>query len=174
MKRCYACGLEKDESEFYKDKSRKDGLSSKCKSCTNLQYQKWREAHQDYNTDRKREWRTQHRELHLEAAVRHRERFMSLIRSYKHQCVKCGESREYIIDFHHINNADKLFTIGSTRGSYQATVNEIKKCVCLCRNCHSEFHYLYGNTPVDPVGALEQYLGTDPYSLVPAESEVTT
>ena len=36
MKRCYCCGLEKPQSEFYKDKSKNSGLHSSCKKCNNL------------------------------------------------------------------------------------------------------------------------------------------
>ena len=39
--------------------------------------------------------------------------------------------------------------------------NEIKKCVCLCSNCHDEFHYFYGDHPNDPVEALTKYLEGD-------------
>lgn len=33
MKRCNKCGVEKNETEFWKDKSHKDGLCSSCKDC---------------------------------------------------------------------------------------------------------------------------------------------
>lgn len=33
MKKCYLCKCSKSSGEFYKDKTRKDGLSSKCKDC---------------------------------------------------------------------------------------------------------------------------------------------
>jgi hypothetical protein len=33
MKKCSKCGIEKDESEFHKDKSRKNGLQPQCKKC---------------------------------------------------------------------------------------------------------------------------------------------
>lgn len=33
MKRCCKCNELKDESEFYKDKSRSDGLTSRCRTC---------------------------------------------------------------------------------------------------------------------------------------------
>lgn len=33
MKRCYKCKLKKPESEFFKDRTHKDGLNSKCKVC---------------------------------------------------------------------------------------------------------------------------------------------
>lgn len=39
MKVCRKCKLEKDESEFSKDKSRKDGLYSHCKACWHAYYQ---------------------------------------------------------------------------------------------------------------------------------------
>lgn len=39
MKVCRKCKLEKDESEFSKDKSRKDGLYSHCKACWHEYYQ---------------------------------------------------------------------------------------------------------------------------------------
>ena len=58
-------------------------------------------------------------------------------------CQKCEEDRFYVLDFHHINPEEKLFDIGeSTKYSEEKILNEINKCVLLCRNCHSEFHYL--------------------------------
>jgi 5-methylcytosine-specific restriction endonuclease McrA len=33
MKRCNKCGISKDESEFYTDSSRADGLTYRCKAC---------------------------------------------------------------------------------------------------------------------------------------------
>jgi len=35
MKKCYKCGIEKDESEFHKNKHSKDGLYYICKKCRN-------------------------------------------------------------------------------------------------------------------------------------------
>ena len=36
MKRCYKCGIEKLESEFTKDCTKKSGLGSRCKTCDNI------------------------------------------------------------------------------------------------------------------------------------------
>src|ERR1700760_2835531 len=38
MKRCWCCGLSKEESEFAKDRSRRDGLRSLCRQCDAIRY----------------------------------------------------------------------------------------------------------------------------------------
>ena len=78
----------------------------------------------------------------------------------KTSCAKCGEDRKYLIEFHHVDPASKLF--GVSDGVNKAGVKieeEIAKCICLCRNCHTEFHYFYGKRPEYPVEALNEYLG---------------
>lgn len=92
-----------------------------------------------------------------------RERREAFNRKWKHPCEKCGETRLYLIQFHHIDPATKEFCIGAnaTSRTVDALEREIKKCVCLCSNCHDEFHYFYGQKPKDPVGALKQYLEED-------------
>lgn len=60
-------------------------------------------------------------------------------------CAKCGESRGYVLDFHHINPDEKNDTIARlTSNNYKLdkVYDEIKKCIVLCANCHREFHYL--------------------------------
>lgn len=80
------------------------------------------------------------------ANKRSRQKRQNIVMDNKTPCVKCGESRKYIIDWHHKNPSKKLFDVG--RGAKERGIDqvlfEISKCVCLCRNCHSEFHYLYG------------------------------
>ena len=85
----------------------------------------------------------------------------------KTPCAKCGENRAYVIDFHHINPDEKRFNISTraTHYSVNTVKEEVKKCVCLCRNCHIEFHYLYGNKPKKPVEDLTEYLGRNPYEI---------
>ena len=59
-------------------------------------------------------------------------------------CVKCGYSKCIeSLDFHHKNPNEKSFTIGRLRkGAEETLQKEIDKCVCLCANCHREFHHL--------------------------------
>lgn len=39
--KCYICHIEKELSDFYKDKSRKNGYSNRCKSCDDDRHRKW-------------------------------------------------------------------------------------------------------------------------------------
>lgn len=67
----------------------------------------------------------------------------AFIDSQKHCCAKCGDTRVYVLDFHHKDKDEKEFTIGKIKkGSLSLIQNEIDKCAVLCANCHREFHYL--------------------------------
>lgn len=66
------------------------------------------------------------------------------IEEYKNSCSckKCNESRNYVLDFHHLDPEQKDFNLGdAVKYSLKKIKNELQKCIVLCRNCHSEFHY---------------------------------
>ena len=59
-------------------------------------------------------------------------------------CAKCGDTRGYVLDFHHINpeeKEDSIARLTSNNSKLDRVYDEIKKCVVLCANCHREFHY---------------------------------
>jgi hypothetical protein len=57
------------------------------------------------------------------------------------RCSKCGEDHPACIDFHHVKdktmNVSKLLTYGNKK----RIVEEVKKCIPLCSNCHRKHHY---------------------------------
>ena len=116
MKRCVICNQEKDESEFSARRRNQDGsisLRSECKSCRSMNEMERYYIKQEFSD------------------------------SKKTPCAKCGESRIRCLCFHHINPAEKDFTIGQLRKTNLENIeHEIQKCMCLCLNCHHEFHYL--------------------------------
>lgn len=70
-------------------------------------------------------------------------------------CAKCGDDRTYVLDFHHKDREDKSFTIGHLKkGSKEIIQAEIEKCICLCANCHREFHHLERKQQI----TLQEYL----------------
>ena len=58
-------------------------------------------------------------------------------------CVKCGAQHPAIIDFHHvIRDKDKQAVNElASRGRYAAAMEETKKCIPLCANCHRVLHW---------------------------------
>lgn len=76
-----------------------------------------------------------------------------------YKCAKCGDDRGYVLDFHHIDASEKNGEISrmiSNNYKLNTVYDEIKKCICLCANCHREFHHFekYNNMN------LEEYLSS--------------
>lgn len=96
-----------------------------------------------------REYSRKHYEANKEAAIAKsrtrrlsiRAQWMALKESVK--CINCGFAHPAAIDFHHVNPSPtdrKLFDI-LRRSNFTAALEEIKKCVPLCANCHRVHHY---------------------------------
>ena len=125
---CSKCGLEKPVSEYHKngfDKQGRQKYRGYCKTCANK-----REMERYWE---KREY----------------------VDAQRTQCAKCGDTRTYLLDFHHKNPNEKEFTIGTMkRGAKETIQKEIDKCICLCANCHREFHHLERVSQI----TLDEYL----------------
>lgn len=82
------------------------------------------------------------------------------VESLKTKCIKCGDDRPWVIQFHHIDPSAKSFEISSglTGRGKSAIQKETLKCACLCSNCHDEFHYFFGKNPTNPVEAFDLFL----------------
>ena len=45
------------------------------------------------------------------------------------------------LELHHLNSEDKEFTFGSNANiATEIALNEAKKCILVCANCHREIH----------------------------------
>ena len=76
------------------------------------------------------------------------------------KCAKCGDSRGYVLDFHHKDPQGKESGISqliSNNANLTKIKQEIDKCVILCANCHREFHFLGKKTSI----TIQEYLNTD-------------
>lgn len=127
VKKCTKCGRELPLTSFY---SRGNGkYRSECKDC-----------HKNYVKKKYSERKEKVNEIKKQC-----------------KCQKCGETRPYVLDFHHIDPKTKKFSIArmtSNNNHMEEIENEIEKCVILCANCHREFHYLEKEENI----TLDQYL----------------
>ena len=176
---CSKCGKELPMTDEYFFK-RGNGYRLQCKSCVKKKQKEYYETHKDQKRERQKEYYETHKDQILERTKKydeaHKEKKSQYNRAYyagrrlkkddfltkwRKPCQKCGEQRLYLIQFHHIDPAIKEFCIGGGANVYKNLKiyeEEVKKCVCLCSNCHHEFHYFYGANPEDPVNAIKEYL----------------
>ena len=109
-KRCYYCKTEKEQGEFRKNCTKKDGLSSACKFCSDLIKNNKIKENQEFV-------------------------FQYLKLS---SCAGCGISDPVVLDFDHIHGEKKMSIsrmIYKIR-SRKKIIDEIDKCQVLCSNCH--------------------------------------
>ncbi len=95
MKVCSTCRQTKDESEFFRDKSKKDGLKYQCKACTNKVHMKWKANNWDKICGYARSYRERYPEKYIAHCI---VRYAVSIGFLKKEPCHCGE---IIVDAHH-------------------------------------------------------------------------
>lgn len=89
MKRCPKCGLDRENTLFTKDKSRKDGLSTWCVECTRAKNSKRYNEDKDRRLVKQKEY---HEDNRQENIVRMRARYSSMSDVYKAQAMAWAEA----------------------------------------------------------------------------------
>ena len=71
------------------------------------------------------------------------------IEAFGGKCGICGYNKcTRALEFHHINPKEKEFGFsGYRKNNWMLLVKELKKCVCICSNCHREIHEGLINIP---------------------------
>lgn len=144
-RRCTKCKLIYPENNEYFGKHNLNslGLDTYCKICRK---EKTRESYHK----NKSSWQATHKKTAVE-----KQNKIIEIKEQSNGCCKCNEKRYYLLDFHHLDPSKKLFQIaqGGDKG-WDKVLEEIKKCILLCKNCHCEFHYLEKQNNL----TIEEYL----------------
>lgn len=130
MKKCSKCKLEKDLSEFNKNKGKADGYNSFCRVC----HGEHNRTYYSLNSEKQR------KQIKEAQAIRIRANYQKLwgILS-KAVCTDCANSDPRVLEFDHLPGHEKLHEISKLlSGGYSwATIeDEIKKCEVVCANCH--------------------------------------
>lgn len=145
---CSKCKISKDVSEFHVYKRMKDGLQPHCKKCINNIY-----ATKPMDQKKKDSW--------VEETKKRKDRYTKRNIEYKTrlggQCLKCGDQRLYVLDYHHLDPEKKVDHITDLISKNLKLVEEeIVKCILLCACCHREFHHLEKLSGI----TTEEYLKT--------------
>ena len=91
------------------------------------------------------------KKIHARANDR-KAKVQDLITSYKIPCAICGEDHPAVLDFHHVDESTKSFTMNTATKNgtkFERIVEEIEKCVVLCSNCHRKHHHAHLYKKVD-------------------------
>lgn len=71
-------------------------------------------------------------------------RKLELIKIMGGKCSRCGYDKNIAaLEFHHINPDDKFFQLDArhlSNTNMEKIMDEVKKCILLCANCHREEH----------------------------------
>lgn len=85
---------------------------------------------------------------HKEKTLRHRKKYVALWEQIikelgYNKCIICGYDKCFnAIDFHHLDPKEKKYNLATKmRGlPKEEYIQEIKKCIPVCSNCHREIH----------------------------------
>lgn len=139
LKICSKCGKELPLTDFYKDNRATDGRQSDCKSCHCKVSTAWHKKNPEKTKGYARAFNKRHPELWDKLA---QERKLCLD-EYKSDngCIICGETEPCCLDFHHLNPNKKDANVGSLlSNNIETLINEIRKCILVCKNCHAKIH----------------------------------
>ena len=135
-KTCRKCLKKMPISSFYKNKTYREGIVPKCKTCCN-----------NYERIRKRTW-YKSKNIEVQKSFKRR-RKLQLIRAYGGKCTCCGETHFELLQIDHVNGGGrqhrKRLTIHMS--AHLRKLGYPKKGYrLLCSNCNSSLG-LYGYCP---------------------------
>ncbi len=143
MRICTKCHTKKDETEFFIKDRASNRLHTQCKSC----YKEHRKAYyvlhyEKYGDEYRKRAKTQRDNL------RNIYRTNMLQFLSNKACVTCGESDVRVLEFDHLDQKTKSFSISQAVRlgySWNDVLEEIKKCRILCANCYKKHTAVQGN-----------------------------
>jgi len=129
-KYCGTCKLIKSQTEFNKNKIKKDGFNSICRECSNNRSKK-------YYSDNPEHHKKVIRIRHNKTIRENRDNLIQYLLTQK--CIDCGESNIIVLDFDHKDDVNKIANISNLIHSgcnWDKIKTEMDKCDIRCSNCH--------------------------------------
>jgi hypothetical protein len=139
MKICGKCKQNLDVSDFYKDKTKKDGLSWDCKDCCSKKSKKYRQNSNVPNLSTKK-WREKNPNKKKEYNKKLYDKVKLFQQTFmKNNPCECGVSDIECLDYHHIDQQTMEKRIPSIH-TFNKSIEEMIKCIVVCANCHRKIH----------------------------------
>ena len=142
---CAKCGISKKAEEYTIVKTKRGKynphLMGRCKSCKAADQKKHRKP---YDSEYALSWKSKNpdkvKQYQTQIYQKRKERWENFMKTQK--CSKCGISDYRVLQWHHIDPSTKTMTIGSQarQGKWDQIMEEVKKCICICANCHFILH----------------------------------
>jgi hypothetical protein len=126
LKTCPSCTQQKQLTDFYKN-------SGKCKLCQHA-----------YNKNHNVKNKVKYSKYSKKANKKANDRGQQFINRHKSLvgCLKCSDKRYWLIDYHHLDPKEKDKPVPYYKNRTLDILKiEIRKCITLCRNCHTDFHH---------------------------------
>lgn len=162
MKLCTKCHQEKPDNEYFVKDKKSGRLHAQCKQCYKIHRATYYKAHYQKYHEQYLKRATKQREA---KRAEYRTNMLNYLKNQK--CKVCGENDIRVLEFDHIDETTKLFSIsqGISKGySWELILQEINKCQILCANCHKKrtaeqfgwYKNLEARTGIAPVYELLQ------------------
>lgn len=143
---CTKCKIEKPANEYTIVKTKRGKynphLASRCKLCKAKDQYKWRKP---YDSKYALSWKAKNpdkiKKYEQSAYQKRKLRWENFMKQQK--CSQCGIDDYRVLQWHHIDPKTKTMTIGAQarQGKWDVVMEEVKKCICLCANCHFILHH---------------------------------
>lgn len=132
------------DKQHYQDN--KESMKENSKKYYNDKRKQWNKEHSDEISSYMKQWNIKNKDkikAYKESYFKNNYELL-LKEGLITDCVVCGYSKEKFaaIDFHHINPDEKEKQMSPLihNSAPQGLLEEARKCICLCRNCHSLYH----------------------------------
>lgn len=150
-KSCTKCNVSFSLDNFYRDKSRYDGLSNRCKQCIRSDRKAYQESNRENIKIRRNIWENKNRTLVNKNKKRSRTKLRNeCLEYYGGKCECCGNPNNDILVLDHKNGGGTKHRHqigGGTSTLYWIKRNNFPECFrILCHNCNAALG-LYGYCP---------------------------
>ena len=127
--------------------------------------EKWKKENVDKIRAYRRKWYILNKKHAISKVRKRQQELKEWYRELKSslKCEECGATHIAVLTFHHLDPSEKELDVGQAAHngwSKEKILNEIKKCKCLCRNCHAIIHWeeLENRESVGAVLSLQNFI----------------